>query len=85
MINFNKKNIHIISFIITSILFLCINFIFTNYHNFKRNGNLKNQSIFILSKNLNPKELANQLSKNKNSKNQNEKINNKKQNSNDKK
>lgn len=81
MINFNKRNTHIITFIITSVLFICIQFIFDNYYEFKQNINLKNQSIFILSKNLNPKEIANQLSKNKNSKNKNQDTNNKKQNS----
>ncbi len=83
MINFNKRNIHILTFIITSILFICIQFIFKSYYKFKENINLPNQSIFILSKNLNPKEIANQLSKSKNSKNKNE--NNKKQNLEDKK
>lgn len=83
MINFNKRNIHILTFIITSILFICIQFIFKSYYKFKENINLPNQSIFILSKNLNPKEVANQLSKSKNSKNKNE--NNKKQNLEDKK
>lgn len=81
MINFNKRNIHILTFIITSILFICIQFIFKSYYKFKENINLPNQSIFILSKNLNPKEIANQLSKSKNSKNEN----NKKQNLEDKK
>ncbi len=83
MINFNKRNIHILTFIITSILFICIKFIFKSYYKLKENINLPNQSIFILSKNLNPKEIANQLSKSKNSKNKNE--NNKKQNLEDKK
>lgn len=83
MINFNKRNIHILTFIITSILFICIQFIFKGYYKFKENINLPNQSIFILSKNLNPKEIANQISKSKNSKNKNE--NNKKQNSENKK
>lgn len=80
MINFNKRNIHIITFIITSVLFICIQFISDNQYEFKQNINLQNQSIFILSKNLNPKEIANQLSKNKNSKNKNQDANNKKQN-----
>lgn len=83
MINFNKRNIHILTFIITSILFICIQFIFKSYYKFKENINLPNQSIFILSKNLNPKEIANQLSKSKNPKNKNE--NNKKRNLEDKK
>lgn len=85
MINFNKKNVHILTFVITSILFICINFIFENYYKFKESIKLENQSIFILSKNLNPNEIANQLSKNKNSQNKNEKTNNKKQNSENKK
>ncbi|HBC83998.1 MAG TPA: hypothetical protein DCZ30_00650 [Clostridiales bacterium] len=68
------------TFIITSVLFICIQFIFNNHYEFKQNINLQNQSIFILNKNLNPKEIANQLSKNKNSKNKNQNINNKKQN-----
>ncbi len=84
MINFSKKNIHILTFIITSILFIGIQFISKSYYEIKENIKLQNQSIFILSKNLNPKEIANQLSKSKNSKNKNENTNNKKQNSKDK-
>lgn len=82
MINFNKRNIHIITLIITTVLFMCIQFIFNNHYEFKPNINSNNQSIFILSKNLNPKEIVNQLSKNKNSKKKNQDANNKKQNSN---
>lgn len=85
MVNFNKRNISILTFIITSILFIYIQFIFKNYYKFKENINLPGQSIFILSKNLNPKEIANQLSKSRNSKNQNENTNNKEQNSENKK
>lgn len=76
MINFNKKNIHILTFIITSVLFICIQIVSKSYYEIKENIKLQNQSIFILSKNLNPKEIANQLSK-KNSKNKKENTNNK--------
>ncbi len=85
MINFNKRNINILTFVITSILFIYIQFIFKNYYKFKGNVNLPAQSIFILSKNLNPKEISNQISKSTNSKNKNETTKNKKQNSENKK
>lgn len=69
MINFNKRNIRILSLVITSILFLGMNIIFENFYNFKVNNNLQNQTISILNQNLNPKDIVNQNSKNKNSKN----------------
>ncbi len=77
MINFSKRNVRILSFIITSILFLGINIIFENFYNFKVNNNLQNQSTFILNQNLNPKDIVNQNSKNKNLKNKNSKNQNK--------
>lgn len=71
MINFNKRNIRILSLIITSMLFLCMNIIFEDFYNLKLNNNLKNQSIFILNQSLNPKHILSHNSKNKNLKNEN--------------
>lgn len=77
MINFNKRNIRILSFVITSILFLGMNIIFEIYCNVKVNNNLQNQSISILDQSLNPKNIVNQNSKNENLKNENSKSQNK--------
>ena len=50
MINFNKRNITILTFLITSILFSVIN-IFLIHCNL--NKNFKGQNIYILNENLN--------------------------------
>lgn len=50
MINFNKRNIIILTFLITSILFSVIN-IFLIHCNL--NKNFKSQNIYILNENLN--------------------------------